>query len=60
MTYFVVTIKKISAERLARLFSDNVWKLYGLPESIVFAAEITKKLNSMLGIEMKLLTSFHL
>jgi len=37
-----------------------------LPESIVsnrslqFAAEITKELNSMLGIETKLLIAFHL
>jgi len=43
-----------------------VWKLHGLPESIVsnrelqFAAEMTKKLNDMLEIETKLLTSFHL
>jgi hypothetical protein len=24
-----------NAEELARLFRDNIWKLYGLPESIV-------------------------
>jgi len=47
------------------LFKDNVWKLHKLPESVVsdrrsqFAAELTKKLNNMLGIETKLLTSFH-
>jgi len=65
MIYFVVTTEETSAEELMRLFRDNVWKLHGLPESIVldrepqFAAEMTKKLNSMLGIEMKLLTAFH-
>jgi len=65
MTYFVVTIEETSAERLARLFRDNMWKLHGLLESIVldrglqFAAEIMKELNSILGIEMKLLTAFH-
>jgi len=37
-----------------------VWKLYGLPESVVsdrgsqFAAELTKELNRMLGIQTKL------
>ena len=47
------------------MFRDNVWKLYGLPESIVlnrgpqFVAKMTKKLNKMLGIETKLLISFH-
>jgi len=33
--YFVATMEGTSAEELARLFRDNVWKLYGLPESIV-------------------------
>jgi len=40
--------------------------LYELPKSVVldrglqFAAELTKELNKMLGIEMRLLTVFHL
>ena len=65
MTYFVATIEGTSAEGLARLFRDNVWKLHRLPESIVldrgpqFAAELTRKLNRMLGIEIRLLTVFH-
>jgi len=52
-------------EGLARLFRDNIWKLHGLPESIVsdrrlqFAAELMKKLNKMLGIKTKLSTIFH-
>ena len=65
MTYFMATTKEILVKRLARLFRDNVWKLYGLLESVVsdrgpqFSAEFTKKLNRMLGIETKLLTSFY-
>jgi len=53
------------AEELARLFRDNVWKLHGLPESIIsdrgpqFVAEIIRELNRMLGIESKLSTAFH-
>jgi len=35
MTHFVATTEGMSAEGLARLFRDNVWKLHGLPESIV-------------------------
>jgi len=52
-------------EGLVRLFRYNVWKLHGLLESVVldrelqFVAELTKDLNRMLGIEMKLLTLFH-
>ena len=63
--YFVATTKGTLAEGLVRLFRDNVWKLHGLPESIVsdrgpqFAAELIKKLNKMLGIEMKLLIVFY-
>jgi len=65
MTYFVATIEDTSAEGLARLFRDNVWKLHKLSESIVsdrgpqFAAELTKELNRMLGIETRLSTAFH-
>jgi len=35
MTYFVATTEGTSAEGLARLFRDNVWKLHGFPESVV-------------------------
>jgi len=51
IVHFVPTTEKTSAEGVAKLFWDNVWKLHGLPESIImnrktqFAAEIMKKLN---------------
>ena len=66
MTHFVTTTEGTPAEGLARLFRDNVWKLHRLPESVVldrglqFAAELTKELNRILGIETRLLTAFHL
>jgi len=53
------------AEGLARLFRDNVWKLHGLPESIIldrgpqFAAGLMRELNGMLGIKSKLSMVFH-
>ena len=65
MTHFVATTEETSAEGLARLFWDNVWKLHGLPESVVsdkgpqFAAELTKELNRMLEIKTKLSTVLH-
>ena len=65
MTHFVATTEGTLVEGLARLFRDNVWKLHGLPESVVsdrgpqFAVELTKELNRMLGIKTKLLTAFH-
>jgi len=65
MIHFVATTKGTSVEGLARLFWDNVWKLHRLPESVVldrgpqFVAELTKELNRMLGIKMRLFTAFH-
>ena len=35
MTYFVATTEGIITEILVRLFRDNMWKLYELPESVV-------------------------
>jgi len=65
MTYFVATTEGTLAEGLERFFKNNVWKLHRLLESIVlnrdlqFVAEITRKLNRMLEIEIKLSTLFH-
>jgi len=65
MVHFIPTTEKTSAEGLARLFRDNVWKLYGLPKSIIsdrgplFATGLMRELNQMLGIESKMLTAFH-
>jgi len=65
MTHFVATTERMIAKGLVMLFRDDMWKLHGLPESIVsdkgpqFAAEMIKELNRMLGIETKLLTSYH-
>ena len=65
MIHFVVATEGMSVEGLARLFRDNMWKLHGLLESVVldrgpqFAAELTKELNRMLGIETRLLTVFY-
>ncbi len=51
MMHFVAITEGTSAEDLARLFRDNMWKLHRLPESVVldrgpqFVAELTKELN---------------
>jgi len=65
MVHFIPTTERTSAERLARLFRDNVWKLHGLPESIIsdrgpqFVVGLMRELNRMLGIKSKLSTVFH-
>jgi len=65
MAHFIVTTEKTSAEGLAKLFWDHVWKLHGLPESIIsdwgaqFAVGMMKELNNLLGIQTKLSTAYH-
>ena len=65
MTHFIATTEKTLVEGLAKLFRDNIWKLYGLPGNVVsdrglqFVVELTNELNRMLGIETKLSTVFH-
>jgi len=65
MVHFIPTTEKTSAKGLARLFRDNMWKLHGLPKSIIsdrgpqFAAGLMRELNKMLGIESKMSTVFY-
>jgi len=65
MVHFIPTTEKTSVEGLARLFRDNMWKLHGLPESIIsdrgpqFVAGLMRELNQMLGIESKMSMAFH-
>ena len=65
MVHFIPTTKETLAEDLARLFRDNMWKLHGLPKSIIldrgpqFVAGLIKELNRMLGIKSKISATFH-
>ena len=65
MVHFIPTTKETLVEDLARLFRDNMWKLHGLPKSIIldrgpqFVAGLMKELNRMLGIKSKISATFH-
>jgi len=65
MVHFIATTEKTSAEGLAKLFWDHIWKLHGLPESIIsdrgvqFTVGMMKELNNLLGIQTKLSTAYH-
>jgi len=65
IAYFIATTEKTSAEELAKLFQDQVWRLHGLLESIIsdkgvqFTAGMIKELNNLLGIQTKLSTAYH-
>jgi len=66
MAHFVLTTEKTSAKEVARLFQNNIWKLYSLPKSIItdrrvqFAVGMMRELNHMLGINTKLSMTYHL
>ena len=61
----MTTTEKTMAERLARMFKDNMWQLHRLSKSIIsnrglqFAAGVMKELNKLLGIDTKLSTAFY-
>jgi len=65
MVYFISTTEKTLTEGLVRLFRDNMWKLHGLPKSIIsdrgpqFIVELMRKLNRMLEIENKMSMAFY-
>jgi len=65
MAHFIATTEKTLVEGLTKLFQDHIWKLHGLPESIIsdkgvqFAAGIMKELNNLLEIQTKLSTAYH-
>ena len=65
MAHFIATMEKTLAEGLTKLFQDHVWKLHGLPESIIsdrgvqFVAGMMKELNNLLEIQTKLSTAYH-
>ena len=65
MAHFIATTEKTLAEGLAKLFQDYVWKLHGLPESIIsnrgvqFVVGMMRELNNLLGIQTKLLIVYY-
>jgi len=65
IAHFIATTEKTLAEELARLFRDYIWKLHGLPKSIIldrevqFVVGIMKELNKLLEIQIKLSTAYH-
>ena len=58
-------MEKTLVEELARLFRDNMQKLYRLPKSIIsgrkpqFIVELMRELNKILEIENKISTAFY-
>ena len=65
MVHFIATMEKTLAEGLIRLFRDHIWKLHGLPESIILDREVQfvggmiRELSKLLGIQTKLSIAYY-
>jgi hypothetical protein len=65
MSHFIPCNETVTAQDLAVLYRDNVFKLHGLPEDIVsdrgpqFTSKFWKSLWKILGVKISLSTSFH-
>ena len=65
MAHYIPTTTDITSKGIARLFFDNIFKLHGIPDSVVsdrgtpFTSEFTHALSNLVGTEQRLSTSFH-
>jgi hypothetical protein len=63
--HIILTTSKTSSLGLTHLYHNHIWKLHGLPNSMIsnhgpqFAATFMKELNKLLGITTKLSTAYH-
>ena len=65
MAHYIPTTSDVNSKQLAKLFFDNIFRLHGIPDSIVsdrgtqFTSDFTRALAALVGIHQKLSTSFH-
>ena len=65
MTHFIPCTKTTNSSRVAKLYFDEIVKLYGLPQTIVsdrdvrFISYFWKTLWHMVGTKLKFSTAYH-
>lgn len=65
MRHFIACNDTCDAEEVAKLYVENIWKLHGLPSTVIsdrgpqFISEFWKHLNKRLQINSLLSTAFH-
>ena len=65
MMHAMPTTSSVTAEGVARLFRDNVWKFHGLPEKTLsdrgpqFTSKVMRELNRLLGIKTATSMVYH-
>ena len=61
----ILCSESMNSLELAKLFRDNVWKIHGLPDTVIsdrgvtFASDPTRDINQLLRIKSKLSTAYH-
>ena len=65
MVHLVPTATTVSAPRVAKLFVTHIWRLHGVPSSIVsdrdvsFVSLFCKNLMELLGTKLRMSTAFY-
>ena len=65
MAHYIPTREDTKSEQVARLYFDNIFRLHGLPDSIIsnggtqFTSVFSRTLCKLVGITQNLSTSFH-
>lgn len=65
MICLVLTNGELTSEGLARLYRDQVWQDFGIPECVIsdrgpqFVSSFMHDLNQLLGIQTNLSTAYH-
>ena len=65
MAHFIATKTDISAPQVAELFRDHIWKLHGVPRSIVsdrdtrFVSIFWRSLMKLVGTKLRFSTAYH-
>src|SRR6266478_3685184 len=63
--HFIPCTGELNSLGLATLYRDHIWKLHGLPDTIIsdrgsqFTSKMMQGLNQLLGIKTKLSTAYH-
>ena len=65
MAHYIPTHETVTSEQVARLYLDNIFRLHGLPDSIVsdrptqFTSGLSRALCKLVAISQNISTSFH-
>ena len=66
MIQLKATMTNISSERIAKIYSNKIWKIYGIPRKILsdrgpqFASRFIEELIKILGTERILSMAYYL